>query len=645
VNMTPDVELLRNYARTKSEEAFAELVRRHVNLVYSTALRQVGGDAHLAQDVAQTVFTDLARKAASLCRRESLTGWLYTSAHFAAANIVRGEHRRRDREEQFMREPIHETATAADWEKLRPTLDSVMHELKESDREAVLLRYFENRPFTEVGAKLSVNENTARMRVERALEKLRSLLAKRGITTGAALASVISANAVQTAPASLAGSLATGALSSAGTGAFTLFQTMNMSKLKLGLGTLATASVVGALVVQLHSERSMRVENESLSGQITQLKADNTELSNQIAANASSLVAQKDEADELLKLRAEVTQLRAMKTAQTVATSAATNSLPVKKRMQILLNVKFVSIPSWTMPSFGAGWTAVGPDTSLLSKEQLAVVEAAIRHKDVDVISSPRVVTLSGEEASISATSQVSIDNTNAEIGIKMSALPYFSSDSPAVTLNLAAKLNQLIGDVSRPGVVTTQASNQVSLVPGQTVVLKADMPQGAWQPRTGDNAVIPTAPDGPRNLLVFVTPKLVDSRAEETKLYGSTEAHDAAMQRMSDARQGIIAMMMFAEDNGKQYPANLDGAARYAKEGFMNQVGSNFDFVNPGSVTNIAQPPTTILLKEKEPWQGPDGGWRKIYGFADGHVEVHAEPNGNFDQYEREHTLVASGQ
>ena len=155
--MTPDVELLRNYARTKSEEAFAELVRRHVNLVYSTALRQVGGDAHLAQDVAQTVFTDLARKAASLCRRESLTGWLYTSAHFAAANIVRGEHRRRDREEQFMREPIHETATAADWEKLRPTLDSVMHELKESDREAVLLRYFENRPFTESRAPTSTN--------------------------------------------------------------------------------------------------------------------------------------------------------------------------------------------------------------------------------------------------------------------------------------------------------------------------------------------------------------------------------------------------------------------------------------------------------------------------------------------------------
>src|SRR5208283_2361314 len=132
LNMTPDSELLRRYADTHSEEAFAELVRRHVNLVYSTALRQVNGDAHLAQDVAQTVFTDLARKAASLARRATLTGWLYTSAHFAAAKIARTENRRRDREEKFMREPIPETAPEPDWQKLRPVLDEAMHQLNEA---------------------------------------------------------------------------------------------------------------------------------------------------------------------------------------------------------------------------------------------------------------------------------------------------------------------------------------------------------------------------------------------------------------------------------------------------------------------------------------------------------------------------------
>ena len=165
--MTPDCELLRRYAGTRSEEAFAELVQRHVNLVYSAALRQVNGDAHLAQDVAQTVFTDLARKAASLARRATLTGWLYTSAHFAAAKIARTENRRRDREEKFMREPTNEnvpeagrvTPCAPDWDKIRPMLDEVMHQLKETDREAILLRYFENRPFAEIGEKFGLNEN------------------------------------------------------------------------------------------------------------------------------------------------------------------------------------------------------------------------------------------------------------------------------------------------------------------------------------------------------------------------------------------------------------------------------------------------------------------------------------------------------
>src|SRR5580698_7393223 len=110
--MTPDCELLRQFARTNSEDAFAELVRRHLNLVYSAALRQVNGDEHLAKDVAQTVFTDLARKAWSLSRYENLSGWLYTSAHFAAVKMIRGENRRREREVTFMRETTNETTSA-----------------------------------------------------------------------------------------------------------------------------------------------------------------------------------------------------------------------------------------------------------------------------------------------------------------------------------------------------------------------------------------------------------------------------------------------------------------------------------------------------------------------------------------------------
>jgi RNA polymerase sigma factor (sigma-70 family) len=317
--MSPDSELLGQFARTNSQEAFAELVKRHVNLVYSAALRQVNGDEYLSKDVAQIVFTDLARKAGSLSRRTNLTGWLYTSAHFAAAKIVRGENRRRDREEKFMREPTNDSgagfqpaefAPGADWEKLRPTLDDAMHELKEADRDAILLRYFENQPFIQVGAKLGLNENAARMRVERALEKLRDIFTKRGITTATALASVISANAIQMAPANLAVTLTTASIATAGTGTFTLLKIMTATKLKLAFSALVVAGATTAFVIQHQAQEKLRADNETLRQQVSQLQANNESLSNHLADAGDSQKLSDQQLNELLKLRGEVGVLR-----------------------------------------------------------------------------------------------------------------------------------------------------------------------------------------------------------------------------------------------------------------------------------------------------------------------------------------------
>ena len=157
--MMLDNELLRLYAETQSEEAFAEVVRRHLDCVYSAALLQVNGDAHLAQDVAQMVFTDLARKAAALSKREFLTGWLFTSTHFAAANAVRKEQRRRRREQHAysMNDLIQTPAPDLDWQQLRPVLDKAMHDLKDADRAVILMRYFENRQFAEMGEQLGLS--------------------------------------------------------------------------------------------------------------------------------------------------------------------------------------------------------------------------------------------------------------------------------------------------------------------------------------------------------------------------------------------------------------------------------------------------------------------------------------------------------
>ena len=203
--MPDDAQLLRRYAEEKSEAAFAELVRRHLDLVHSAALRLVGGDAHRAQDVCQVVFSTLARKAPALTRHPVLTAWLYTCAHHAATKAMRTEWRRRAREQEaHLMNELLSAAPPADWDRVRPVLDAAMRELNDRDREAVLLRFFERRPFADIGAALNLGEDAARMRVERALGKLHALLARRGVTsTAAALSTVLSAEAVSAAPAGL----------------------------------------------------------------------------------------------------------------------------------------------------------------------------------------------------------------------------------------------------------------------------------------------------------------------------------------------------------------------------------------------------------------------------------------------------------
>jgi RNA polymerase sigma factor (sigma-70 family) len=250
VNAMPDdPELLRQYSQDGSQEAFSELVRRNLPLVYSVARRRVNGDSHLAKDVAQRVFADLAQKAGVLSRHRTLAGWLFVSTRLAAAEAVRRERRQhlRGRLAQEIHAIDVEAVPEADREQLRASIDDLIGELGDRDREAVLLRFFEGLPYAEMGARLSLSENTARMRVERALERLRARFAQRGAkSTAAALGLVLAGQTGAAVPPGLAAAVAGYAVSSgaAAGGLSLLWQSITMNKIAIGiLGIVAAAGI------------------------------------------------------------------------------------------------------------------------------------------------------------------------------------------------------------------------------------------------------------------------------------------------------------------------------------------------------------------------------------------------------------------
>ncbi len=342
--MTDDAELLRRYAGEKSEEAFAELVRRHLGLVYHAALRQCGGDTHRAEDVAQLVFTDLARKAAQLARRPVLAGWLYTSTRYAAAHAVRTEARRQAREQAVnaMNEipagfaPPAEAGPSAGWEQLRPVIDDALHALGERDREAVLLRFFEGRAFADVGAKLGASEDAARVRVDRALEKMRITLARHGVTsTSAALGLALAQQAGATVPASLAASVTSTALAGAATaGGSALVATfMSMTKLKIGIGAAVLFAGVAGVFLQ-------RQDNAELRRDVATLRAQNRELTQLRTENERLAQAHSDDAAELTRLRADLAADKNRPPAVSLAPAAVPKSGIPTEKLSLAMGMK-----------------------------------------------------------------------------------------------------------------------------------------------------------------------------------------------------------------------------------------------------------------------------------------------------------------
>lgn len=275
--MTDDSTLLRRYAASRDEAAFAEVVRRHLPFVYSAALRRLGRDTHRAQDVAQIVFCALARDAHHIARYPVLSGWLYTATRNAVINAVRGEKRRRTREEEagHMQQIESESNASPDWSELRPVLDSAMDRLKARDREAILLRFFEGRSLGEVGAIVGVSEDAARKRIDRALAKLRDCLRPQGIVSTSALAALLAHPPVVAAPAGLLASVTGAALSTSGAAALGVATFITMTKLQAGIAAAVILAGAIGLITQQRTIVTLREEAAIAQERLAQVESGN----------------------------------------------------------------------------------------------------------------------------------------------------------------------------------------------------------------------------------------------------------------------------------------------------------------------------------------------------------------------------------
>jgi RNA polymerase sigma factor (sigma-70 family) len=317
---TSDSELLQRFARYRSDEAFAALVQRHVNLVYSTALRQVRS-FQLAEEVAQSVFVDLSKSADQLQANTILTAWLYQVTRRTAIDVIRTESRRQ-RREQIAVELADMKSPDPQWKEIEPLLEDAIETLNEKERSSLLLRYFENKSLREVGEALGISEDSAQKQVSRAVDRLREYFSKRGVAVGSAgLAVLISTNAVQSAPVTLSTTISSACglgLAVKAAGAVTATgKTILMTTIQKVLITTALAAALGTSLYEFNENSRLRRDLQKVEQRLKplveeneQLRRERETLQNQLSSNRQQSEEASRRIAELAKLRGEVTRLR-----------------------------------------------------------------------------------------------------------------------------------------------------------------------------------------------------------------------------------------------------------------------------------------------------------------------------------------------
>ena len=385
-----DKELLEQFAAARSNRAFAELVERHLGMVYAVALRRTGGDSVLAQEICQQVFIDLARKAGQLLDHPSLVAWLHRSTCFATATVIRREARENAKRSAIalLMDPSSPPAIPES-EEILTHLDAAVGELSESDRAAILLRFFENRSFGDIGAELGVSGEAARKRVDRAVERLRSILSSRCVHVSiTSLVSVLLSSMAIPPPAALAATVCQACAFSATT-PITTITAIAMTKTKIGILATALAAAVSLNIAQFAINRDLRSKVASpaldLEGELAEPLPQPAALP--VVGSEPSDSRPQDQG-ELLRLRGKVSQLRNQLNNLSITKSAAENDANLWKRIggrafSVEARPGAPFVPNRYYPR--DQWTPVGLDAP---EATLQTAFAAMKTGDTDLLAS-----------------------------------------------------------------------------------------------------------------------------------------------------------------------------------------------------------------------------------------------------------------